>query len=133
LDARNILPGNVATKHEAYTEIETPWFRGRARSEGYLAPGAAAALSIRPEHVILHRLDRPLLESPDTVLDVEIDDEVPMGNNHRRYLRVLKDGAPTDCVIESDVPAHLYQVMGVGSRRDWRISLTLDEVVAIKS
>ena len=35
--------------------------------------------------------------------------------------------------IESDVPAHPYQVMGVGSRRDWGISLTLDEVVAIKS
>jgi hypothetical protein len=49
------------------------------------------------------------------------------------YLRVLKDGTPTDCVIESDVPAHPYQVMGVGSRRDWRISLTLDEIVAIKS
>jgi hypothetical protein len=61
------------------------------------------------------------------VFDVEIDDEVPMGNNHGLYLRVLKDGASTDCVIESDVPAHPYQVMGVGSRRDWRTSLTLDE------
>jgi TOBE domain len=117
------LPGNGVTKHEAYTEIETPWFRGRARSEGYL-PGDAAALSIRPEHVILHRRDRPLPESPDTVLDVEIDDEVPMGNSHRLYLRVLKDRAPTDCVIESDAPAHPYHVMGVGSRRDWGISLT---------
>jgi hypothetical protein len=56
-----------------------------------------------------------------------------MGNNHLLYLHVLKDGAPTDFVIESDVPAPPYQVMGDGLHRDWRISLTLDEVVAIKS
>jgi hypothetical protein len=36
-------------------------------------------------------------------------------------------------VLQMHIGAPSNQVMGVGSRRDWRISLTLDEVVAIKS
>jgi molybdate transport system ATP-binding protein len=131
LDARNVFQGRVVAKHETYTEIETPWFRGRARPEGSLAPHAAAALSIRPEHVILQRRDRPHTESLDTVLDVEIEDEVATGSNHRLYLRVIKDGTASDCVIEADVPAHPYAVMGIAASRQWRVSLTLEQTVAI--
>jgi molybdate transport system ATP-binding protein len=130
LEARNIFAGRVVSKTEAYTEIETPWFRARARAEGTLAPGARAALCVRPEHVILLRPDRPHTNQMDTTLDVELIDEVPTGNNHRLYLKVA--GSVTDeCVIEADVSAHPYQVMGVASRRDWRVALTLDETVAI--
>jgi molybdate transport system ATP-binding protein len=131
LDARNIFEGRVIAKHEAFTEIETPWFVGRARSEGTLSPHAPAALSIRPEHVILLRRDRPHAESLDTTLDVEIEDEVATGNNHRLYLRVMRDDRPTDCLIEADVPAHPYQVMGIATTRQWRVALTLEHTVAI--
>jgi molybdate transport system ATP-binding protein len=131
LDARNIVHGRVVANREAYTEIETPWFRARARPEGRLAPNATAALSIRPEHVILQRRDRPHTESPDTVLDVEIEDEVALGSNHRLYLRVCNATGPTECVIEADVPAHPYEVMGIASTRHWRASLTLEHTVAI--
>ena len=34
-------------------------------------------------------------------------------------------------LIEGDVPAHPYAVMGVASKRQWRISLSLEETVAI--
>ena len=131
LDARNVFEGRVAAKHEEFTEIETPWFRARARPEGKLAPNAPAAFSIRPEHVILIRRDRPRAESLDTELDVEIEDEVATGNSHRLYLRVLRDGAATDCVIECDVPAHPYEVMGVASTRQWRIALSLQHATVI--
>jgi molybdate transport system ATP-binding protein len=131
LDARNIFEGTVVGKHEGFTEIETPWFRARARAEGLLAPGARAALSVRPEHVILLRRDRPHANELDTTLDVELVDELATGNNHRLYLRVLKDGQPTDCTIEADVSAHPYKVMGIAGRRDWRVALTLEETVAI--
>jgi ABC-type Fe3+/spermidine/putrescine transport system ATPase subunit len=130
LDARNIFEGRVVSKTEAYTEIETPWFKVRARPEGDLAPNARAAVSVRPEHVILLRRDRPHTKQLDTTLDVELIDEVPTGNNHRLYLKV-SGTADDECVIEADVPAHPYQVMGVASRRDWRVALTLDETVAI--
>ena len=97
LDARNIFEGRVVGKTEAFTEIETPWFRGRARAEGELAPDSPAALSVRPEHVILLRRDRPHGHVLDTVLDVELEDEIATGNNHRLYLRVLQ-GRPPDGV-----------------------------------
>ncbi len=131
LDARNIFEGRVVGKTEAFTEIETPWFRGRARAEGELAPDSPAALSVRPEHVILLRRDRPHGHVLDTVLDVELEDEIATGNNHRLYLRVLKDGRPTECVFEADLSAHPYQVMGVASERRWRIALSLEHAVAI--
>ncbi len=93
LDARNIFHGTVVAKTEAFTEIETPWFRARARAEGTLPPNAPAALSVRPEHVILVRPGRGHSEALDTILDVELEEEVATGNNHRLYLRVMKDGA----------------------------------------
>jgi len=130
LEARNIFEGRVVSKTEAYTEIETPWFRVRARAEGRLAPQARAAACVRPEHVILLRPDRPHTNQLDTTLDVELVDEVPTGNNHRLYLRVVQAG-DSQCIIEADVPAHPYQVMGVASRRDWLVALTLEETVAI--
>jgi ABC-type sulfate/molybdate transport systems ATPase subunit len=130
LEARNIFEGRVVSKTEAFTEIETPWFKVRARPEGTLAPHARAAVSVRPEHVILLRRDRPHTNQLETTLDVELIDEVPTGNNHRLYLKVAGTGND-ECIIEADVSAHPYQVMGLGSRQDWRVALTLDETVAI--
>jgi molybdate transport system ATP-binding protein len=131
LDARNIFEGTVVAKTETFTEIETPWFRARARPEGDLAPHAPAALSVRPEHVILLRHDRAHTNDLDTVLDVELEDEVATGNNHRLFLRVLKDGQPSPCVVEADVSAHPYAVMSVASQKRWRVALSLDQTVAI--
>jgi molybdate transport system ATP-binding protein len=131
LDARNVFEGVVVGRTEAFIEVETPAFRGRARPDASLAVGDRAALSVRPEPVILLRADRPHADPVETTLPVEIEDEVATGNNHRLYLRVLRDGGPTDCLIEADVPAHPYLVMGIATRRDWRVALTLDEVVAI--
>jgi hypothetical protein len=90
-----------------------------------------AALSIRPEHVILLRRDRPHSNEVETALDVELEDEIATANNHRLYMRVVNDQGPTDCVIEVDVPAHPYDVMGVASTRSWRVALTLEHTVAI--
>jgi ABC-type Fe3+/spermidine/putrescine transport system ATPase subunit len=131
LDARNVFEGTVVGQNEAFTEIETPWFRGRARREPVLAIGDPAALSIRPEHVILLRRDRPHAEPLDTVLDVDLEDEVATGNSHRLYLRVTGEGGPSGCIIEVDVPAHPYRVMGVAGQRHWRVALTLEQAVAI--
>ena len=131
LDARNIFEGRIVAQTEAFTEVEMPWFRARARVESALRVGEPAAVSIRPEHVILLRSDRVHANALETVLDVEIEDELATGNNHRLFLRVLNADGPTDCVIEADVPAHPYQVMGVAQSRHWRVALTLDETVAI--
>jgi molybdate transport system ATP-binding protein len=131
LDARNIIEGRVVRKTEAFTEVETPWFTARARAEGSLAPMAAAALCIRPEHVILLRPGRPHEQALDTRLDVVLEDEVATGNNHRLYLRVLRDGEPTGCVIEADLSAHPYEVMSVAQEKRWQVALALDQTIAI--
>ena len=131
LEARNIFEGRVVQKNEAFTEVETPWFRARARAEGELAPGSLAALSVRPEHVILLRRDRPHANLVETTLDVELIDEEATGMNHRLYLRVIGENGPTECIIEADLSAHPYEVMGVAGRQDWRVALTLDQTVAI--
>lgn len=131
LDARNVIEGRVVARTEAFTEIETPWFKGRAMANGDLALGSPAALCVRPEHVILLRRDRPHANQVETTLDVELVDELATGNNHRLYLRVVGENGPTDCVIEADVSAHPYQVMGVAERRDWSVALTLEQTVAI--
>jgi hypothetical protein len=90
-----------------------------------------AALSVPPEHVILLRRDRTHANQVETPLDVEITDELATGNNHRLYLRVVGSDGPTDDVIEADVTAHPYQMMGVSERRDRCIALALEETVAI--
>jgi molybdate transport system ATP-binding protein len=128
LDARNIIEGVVVSKSEGFIEVKTADFIARARPDADVALDDRVWLSIRPEHVIIQRHDH---EAVDTVLDVEIEDEVATGNSHRLYLRVLREGQPASTLIESDVPAHPYSVMGIGERRRWRVSLSLDETVAI--
>jgi molybdate transport system ATP-binding protein len=131
LDARNVIQGTVLRRTEAFVEVETPWFTGRARPDAAPAAGASAALSVRPEHVILLRRDRPHANDLDTTLDVQIVDEVATSTSHRLYLDVVKDGATTGCLIEAEVPAHPYEVMGIAAQRDWRIALPIDHTVAI--
>jgi hypothetical protein len=88
---------------------------------------------VRPEHVILLRRDREHANEFDTTLDVEIIEELASANSHRLYLRVVNEGGPTECVIEADVPAHPYEVMGVAEHREWRVALTLSRTVLVRS
>jgi ABC-type Fe3+/spermidine/putrescine transport system ATPase subunit len=129
LDARNIFAGMVTEKTAEYLTVKTECFSARARPDEGLKPGDAASVCIRPEHVILLRRDRPHANPLDTTLDVELIDEVATGTSHRLYLRVVEQ----DCVLEADISAHPYQVMGVGSRRDWRIALALENTVAVRA
>ena len=130
LDARNIFPGRLVESNDQFAEVETRWFRCRTGPCSGLKLGDAVAVSVRPEHVILLRRDRPHAESLDTVLDVELVDEVPAGNTHRLYLK-LDTLAGADCIIEADISAHPYQVMGVANQRFWQVALTLQNCVAI--
>jgi hypothetical protein len=81
--------------------------------------------------VILLRRDRPHAESLDTTVDVELIDEVPAGNMHRLYLKVEGGQPAPPCILEADIAAHPYQVMGIANQRHWRVALTLENAVAI--
>jgi molybdate transport system ATP-binding protein len=127
LDARNIIPGRVLDVTEAFVLVDTASFQARARAAPALRAGDAVAVCVRPEHVILLRRDRPHANQLDTTLDVELVDEVASGNSHRLFLKV----AGAQQVIEAEISAHPYEVMGVGSQREWRIALSLEHTVAI--
>jgi molybdate transport system ATP-binding protein len=132
LDARNIFEGRVVDSTEAFVSVKTPWFEVRARQDGRVHPGDAAAVCIRPEHMILLRPDRPHANPLDTVLEVEVVEDVATANSHRLSLKVRGGQTAADaCILEADVPAHPYDVMGVASRRDWKVALTLDQTAAI--
>jgi ABC-type Fe3+/spermidine/putrescine transport system ATPase subunit len=127
LDARNIFAGQVADVTEEFLLVETGGFKARARPNAALRVGDKAALCIRPEHVIMLRRDRPHANDMDTTLDVELVDEVASGNSHRLFLKL----AGRDRVLEADISAHPYEVMGIARQREWRVALTLDHAVAI--
>lgn len=131
LEARNVIPGRVVAATDAFIEVETPWFRAKARPSARLRPGDRAAICIRPEHVIILRRDRPHANPLDTTLDVELVDELSSGNSHRLYLRVTDADRAEACVLEADISAHPYEVMGIAAQREWRAALTLEHCVAI--
>ncbi len=130
LDSRNIFQGTVVSKNEDFVEVETPWFRGRARADSDVNLGDEAALCVRPENVIIMRHGRPL-ENLDTILDVQIDEAVATGNNHRLYTRLTGRPGLPECQIEIDVSAHPYEVMGIAARPDWRVAFSMEKTVAI--
>jgi molybdate transport system ATP-binding protein len=132
LDARNIFAGRVVEGNEAFVVIETPWFRARARQDGRVRVGDSAAVCIRPEHVIVLRPDRPHANDLDTVLDVDVVEDIPTSNSHRLLLAVRGEQASADpCILEADVPAHPYEVMGIATRPRWKVALTLDQTAAV--
>jgi hypothetical protein len=108
--------------------VATDGFEARARPADGVRTGDRVAVCVRPEHVIILRADRPHANELDTTLDAEIVDEVASGNTHRMYFRA----GTTDRVIEADISAHPYEVMGIASQRQWRLALTLEHTVAIR-
>ncbi len=130
LDSRNIFKGRVVVKNEQFVEVETPWFRGRARADSNVNLGDDAALCVRPEHVIIQRDRRPK-GNFETTLEVEINETVGTGNNFRLYTRLMGDAGLAECQIEIEVSAHPYEVMKIASRRNWRVALSMEKTVAI--
>ena len=77
------------------------------------------------------RPDRAHSSPLDTVLEADIIEEEATSNSHRLYLRLIIDGAPTDCVFESELADHPYEVTDVAGNRRWHLALPIDKTVAI--
>jgi ABC-type sulfate/molybdate transport systems ATPase subunit len=124
IEVRNIIPGTIRAYADDVAVVETPGFTVRVRDEAAVFRGDAF-VCIRPEHIIVLRDDREAREHDDAVVETEIIDQVATGNNHRLFMRTLMP-SPTDepYVFEVDVPAHPYEVLGIASRREWRIVLS---------
>jgi len=131
VEVRNIIPGVIDAYLEGVAVVRTPWFTARVRDPNAPISGNVY-VCVRPEHVLVLREGHEPRHG-DVVLDAEIVEEQATSNNHRLYLRV----PPVDAdlgephIIEADVPAHPYEVLGIASRRDWRITLAAEHVTLV--
>ena len=128
-EVRNIVPGIVAAYVEGVAVVQTPWFTARVRDATVPRRGAVR-VCIRPEHILLLRDGRDARDSGDAVLDAEIIEDVPLGNTHRLFMRAAPTASDTGepFVFEVDVPAHPYELLGVGTKREWRVVLTSEHM-----
>jgi molybdate transport system ATP-binding protein len=128
-EVRNILPGTIRAFAEGVAVVETPWFTarlgGRVRDDDAIVRGDVY-LCMRPEHIIVLKEGHERRDSTDTTIDTEIIDEEATANNHRLFMRTVQpQGSVVEpYILEVDVPAHPYQVLGIASRRDWRVALS---------
>jgi molybdate transport system ATP-binding protein len=129
IEVRNIIPGTIDAYVEGVAVVRTPWFTARVGGPDAPVRGNVY-VCIRPEHIIVERWDRPSRTDVNAMVDVEIVEEVELGNTHRLFMRAMpldrEFGEPF--VFEVDMPAHPYEVLGIGSRPDWRIALTAENV-----
>ncbi len=122
-EVRNIIPGQVDAYVEGVAAIRTPWFTARIRDPKAPIRGDVS-ICIRPEHILLVREGRESSHANDAVVAAEIIEDVPMGNTHRLYMRVEQPESREPLLLEVDVPAHPYDVIGVATKSHWNIALT---------
>jgi ABC-type Fe3+/spermidine/putrescine transport system ATPase subunit len=124
-EVRNLVPGTIRAYADGVAVVETAWFTATVRDHAEIFRGDVY-ICIRPEHIIVLRDEREPRDRNDPVIETEIVDEVATGNNHRLAMRTATDSSrgSEPFVFEVDVPAHPYEVLGIGSRRQWRIVLS---------
>ena len=79
-------------------------------------------VALRADQIILVRPDREPDDRPNT-LDAEIVDEADFGHSRTLYARVPNATIPSAPTIEIQIAPHPYQVMGVATRRHWRVHI----------
>lgn len=126
---RNIIPGSVVAYAEGVSVVQTPWFNTRVRDAGADVRGDVF-VCIRPEHILLLREGRGAHGDGDAVVEAEVIEDVALGNTHRLLMRApaLTGETGEPLVLEVDVPAHPYELLGVNAKKDWRVALTAEHM-----
>jgi molybdate transport system ATP-binding protein len=132
IEARNIIPGRIEAYAEGVAVVRTPWFTTRIRDANLPVHGEVAVV-IRPEHILVLREGRDARDTGDAVVTAEIVEEIAMGNTYRLFMRAVALDADLGraFVFEVDVPAHPYEVLGIASKREWRIALTAEHMTVV--
>jgi molybdate transport system ATP-binding protein len=124
-EVRNIWHGRVIGLDACGAVVETGGVG--MRTSGQVPVGTAVDICIRPERVLLVRPERLEAERlRDTVIIADIVDEIAHGASHTLFFRV--DGEVSLGDVEVDVPAHPYEVLGVGRQRRWALTFPRDAV-----
>ena len=116
LGVRNLYRGQVTATAPDSVEVEVGPMRWRCGSwvDG-LRVGDTVDVAVRSERVVLRRGDRPAWNALEAVIEVE----EAYGANHLLQMRPLAGGP----LIEVDMPARPYEVMGVATQKQWLLEL----------
>jgi molybdate transport system ATP-binding protein len=141
IGVRNLLRGTVA---KATPEIIQIRWRGETleavNSPSHLflpPPGAELAFFIRPEYVRLVRKDRP---GPDpahhmNLMDGGVVGEADQGTTWTLFFRLDAAGDPAQGSydLEIEVPKLVYEILEIGTDRNWRISIHRGSIQVLPS
>lgn len=124
LGIANVLEGKV-TCSENGVAVNTPIGQLQT-AQADIAEGPVC-IAIRADQIILTRPDRPPDNRPNT-LDVDITDEADFGHSRTLYARLANAGEASAPTLEVQIAPHPYQVMGVATRRHWRVHIPPEAV-----
>ena len=128
LGIANVLDGNVIGSENGIA-VHTPVGPLKTAQTGI--PEGPVHVAIRADQVILTRPDRR--DDRPNILDIHITDEADFGHSRTLYARVANAAIPDDPTIEIQIAPHPYQVMGVATRRRWRVHIPPDAVHVMKT
>ena len=84
-------------------------------------------VAIRADQIILTRPDRPS-DNRSNTLDIQITDEADFGHSRTLYTRLVNATESSAPTLEIQIAPHPYQVMGVATRRRWRVHIPPESV-----
>ena len=128
LGIANVLEGKVAGSENG-TAVHTPIGPLQTAQTGITK--GPVHIAIRADRIILTRPDRP--DERPNILDIQITDEADFGHSRTLYARVADAASPDDPTVEIQIAPHPYQVMGVATRRHWRVHIPPDAVHVMKT
>jgi ABC-type sulfate/molybdate transport systems ATPase subunit len=132
VEVRNIIPGSIGAYSEGVAVVQTPYFTARVRDAEPPIRGDVY-LCIRPEHILVLREGFEARSPLDVVLDARIIDETATATSHRLYMSIAAPdaGVAEPYVLEVDVPSHPYEVLGIASKREFRVALMSEHIALV--
>ena len=124
LGIANVLEGKIS-RSESGVAVNTPI--GLLQTAQTHITEGPVQIAIRADQIILTRPDRPADDRPNT-LDIQITDEADFAHSRTLYARVANGAGSPASILEIQIAPHPYQVMGVATRRHWRVHIPPEAV-----
>ena len=130
LGIANVLDGEVAATEDGLV-VRSP-IGALQTAQPLDAADGTVHIALRADQIILTRPDRPSDDRANT-LDVRIVDEADFGHSRTLYARVADAPAGSAPTLEIQIAPHPYQVMGVATRRRWRVHIPPEAVHVMRA
>ena len=124
LGIANVLEGKVSRSDNGIA-VNTPI--GQLQTAQTDITQGPVRVAIRADQIILTRPERQSDDRPNT-LDIQITDEADFGHSRTLYARLANAAESSAPTLEIQIAPHPYQVMGVATRRHWRVHIPPEAV-----